>query len=212
MVAYDPVAEARAAELLPGVTLAKSPQEALSGADAAVLVTEWPEFAALDWSVAAANMVTPVLVDGRNFLEPAASCRWLHLRGHRTRRRLARAPPALMQAVVLVGGEGTRLRPLTLTRPKPALALVDRPFIRFMVDWLVHHGVDDVIMACGFRPEGLRAALGDGEGSGATIRYLEEDEPLGTAGPIRLAADSGLLADRFMVLNGDVLTDLDSGR
>jgi len=114
-----------------------------------------------------------------------------------------------MQAVVLVGGEGTRLRPLTLTRPKPALTLVDRPFIRFMVDWLVRHGVDDVIMACGFRPEGLRAALGDGEGTGARIRYLEEDQPLGTGGPIRLAADSGLLADRFMVLNGDVLTDLD---
>ncbi len=114
-----------------------------------------------------------------------------------------------MQAVVLVGGEGTRLRPLTLTRPKPALTLVDRPFIRFMVDWLVRHGIDDVIMACGFRPEGLRAALGEGEGTGARIRYVEEDEPLGTAGPIRLAADQGLLADRFMVLNGDVLTDLD---
>jgi len=114
-----------------------------------------------------------------------------------------------MQAIVLVGGEGTRLRPLTLTRPKPALTLVDRPFIRFMVDWLVRHGVDDVILACGFKPDPLRAALGDGTGTGAQIRYMEEDEPLGTAGPIRLAADSGLLAERFMVLNGDVLTDLD---
>ncbi len=114
-----------------------------------------------------------------------------------------------MQALVLVGGEGTRLRPLTLTQPKPALQLVDRPFIRFMIDWLGHHGVDDVIMACGFRAELLQAALGERTEGGVRIRYISEDEPLGTAGPIRLAADSGLLSERFMVLNGDVLTDLD---
>lgn len=114
-----------------------------------------------------------------------------------------------MQAVVLVGGEGTRLRPLTLTRPKPALPLVDRPFIRFMVDWLSAHGVSDVVMACGFRPEGLREALGDGIPGGPSITYVEEPEPLGTAGPVRLAADRDLLGDRFLVLNGDVLTDLD---
>jgi mannose-1-phosphate guanylyltransferase len=114
-----------------------------------------------------------------------------------------------MQAVVLVGGEGTRLRPLTLTQPKPALALVDRPLIRYMVDWLGRHGVDEVVMACGFKAESLRAALGDAVPGGPAISYLEEDEPLGTAGPVRLAADRGLLGDRFMVLNGDVLTDLD---
>ncbi len=114
-----------------------------------------------------------------------------------------------MQAVVLVGGEGTRLRPLTLTEPKPALQLVDRPFIRYMVDWLGHHGIDEVIMACGFRAENLRAALGDSVPGGPAIRYIEEEEPLGTAGPVRLAADMGLLGERFMVLNGDVLTDLD---
>jgi mannose-1-phosphate guanylyltransferase len=87
--------------------------------------------------------------------------------------------------------------------------LVDRPFIRFMVDWLARHGVDEVIMACGFRAEDLRAALGDRVPDGPSIRYLQEDEPLGTAGPVRLAADRGLLGERFMVLNGDVLTDLD---
>ena len=114
-----------------------------------------------------------------------------------------------MQAVVLVGGEGTRLRPLTLTQSKPALPLVDRPLIRFMADWLGHHGVDEVVMACGFRPEDLRAALGDRVPGGPSIRYVEEEEPLGTAGPVRLAADLGLLGERFMVLNGDVLTDLD---
>ena len=114
-----------------------------------------------------------------------------------------------MQALVLVGGEGTRLRPLTLTRPKPAIPLVDRPFIRFMSDWLGRHGVTEVVMACGFRAEDLRSALGDEIPGGPKVRYVEESEPLGTAGPIRLAADQGLLTDRFLVLNGDVLTDLD---
>ncbi len=114
-----------------------------------------------------------------------------------------------MQALVLVGGEGTRLRPLTLTQPKPAIPLVDRPFIRYMVDWLGRHGVSEVVMACGFRAEDLRSSLGDEIPGGPSITYVQEDEPLGTAGPLRLAADQGLLADRFLVLNGDVLTDLD---
>jgi mannose-1-phosphate guanylyltransferase len=112
-----------------------------------------------------------------------------------------------LQALILVGGEGTRLRPLTLTTPKPALPLVDRPFMRYMVDWLVRHGIDDIVMACGFLPEGLRDALGEGEVGGARLRYVEEPEPLGTAGAIKFAED--LLDDRFLALNGDVLTDLD---
>jgi mannose-1-phosphate guanylyltransferase len=117
-----------------------------------------------------------------------------------------------MQAVVLVGGEGTRLRPLTLDVPKPALPLIDRPFVRFLVDWLGGHGVDEVVMACGFRADDLRDALGDEvPGGGPRIRYLSEPETLGTAGPLRLAADEGLLADRVLALNGDVLTDLDLG-
>jgi mannose-1-phosphate guanylyltransferase len=114
-----------------------------------------------------------------------------------------------MEALVLVGGEGTRLRPLTLTRPKPALTLVDRPFIRFMIDWLARHGVDEVVMASGFRADDLRDALGEQVRGEARIRYIEEEQPLGTAGPVRLAADRGLLGERFMVLNGDLLTDLD---
>ena len=114
-----------------------------------------------------------------------------------------------MQALVLVGGQGTRLHPLTLTQPKPAVPLVDRPFIRFMADWLGRHGVTDVVMACGFRAQDLRSALGDQIPGGPRVRYVEEPQPLGTAGPIRLAADRGLLSDRFLVLNGDVLTDLD---
>ena len=66
-----------------------------------------------------------------------------------------------MQALILVGGHGTRLRPVTLTLPKPVIPLVDRPFLRYMIDWLARHGVDDIVMACGFLPDGIRAALGD---------------------------------------------------
>jgi mannose-1-phosphate guanylyltransferase len=116
-----------------------------------------------------------------------------------------------MQAVILAGGEGTRLRPLTLTRPKPAMTLVDRPFIRYMIDWVARHGVTEVVIACGFGSDAVQAAIGEQSGATARIEYVEELEPLGTAGPLRLAADRGLLDDRFLVLNGDVLADLDVG-
>ena len=113
-----------------------------------------------------------------------------------------------MQALVLAGGEGTRLRPLTLTTPKPVLPLAGRPFLSFMLDWLHGHGVDEAILSLGFLSDAVHAVLGDIQ-SGMRLRYVHEDEPLGTAGPIRLAADEGILADRFLVLNGDVLTDMD---
>jgi mannose-1-phosphate guanylyltransferase len=117
-----------------------------------------------------------------------------------------------MQAIVLVGGEGTRLRPLTESTPKPALTLVDRPFLAYMIEWLAGHGVTDVVLACGFLPDVLRSALaGEEERAGARIRYAVEPQPLGTAGAIRFAADAlgEDLEDRFLALNGDVLTDLD---
>src|ERR671939_305750 len=79
-----------------------------------------------------------------------------------------------MQAVILVGGEGTRLRPLTSTVPKPVVPLVDRPFISFMLDWLRRHGVDDVVMSCGHLATGVRNALGDGSAFGVRLRYVEE--------------------------------------
>lgn len=112
-----------------------------------------------------------------------------------------------MQALILVGGHGTRLRPVTLTLPKPVIPLVDRPFLRYMIDWLGRHGVDDIVMACGFRPDDIREVLGDGIPGGPRLRYVEEPEPRGTAGAIKFAED--LLEDRFFALNGDVLTDLD---
>jgi mannose-1-phosphate guanylyltransferase len=112
-----------------------------------------------------------------------------------------------MQALILVGGEGTRLRPLTLTLPKPVVPLVDRPLIQYMVDWLAHHGVDDVVMACGFLAAGVRDVLGEGGDGGPRLRYVEEPDARGTAGAIKFA--ERFLDDRFLALNGDVLTDLD---
>ena len=117
-----------------------------------------------------------------------------------------------MQAIVLVGGEGTRLRPLTATVPKPALTLVDRPFLAYMIEWLAGHGVAEVVLACGFLPDVLREALaGEEQRAGVSIQYVVEPERRGTAGAIRFAADElgERLDQRFLALNGDVLTDLD---
>src|SRR4051812_3663046 len=112
-----------------------------------------------------------------------------------------------MQAVILVGGEGTRLRPLTSNLPKPVVALVDRPMMAYMFEWLHGHGVDDVIMSCGFKATKVRDVLGDGSQYGIRLRFVEEPDPRGTAGALKFAED--LLQDRFLMLNGDVLTDLD---
>jgi mannose-1-phosphate guanylyltransferase len=112
-----------------------------------------------------------------------------------------------MQAVILVGGEGTRLRPLTSTVPKPVVPLVDRPFIVYMLEWLRGHGVDDVVMSCGFLATSVRNVLGDGSQLGIRLRFVEEPEPRGTAGALKFAEP--FLDERFLMLNGDVLTDLD---
>ncbi len=112
-----------------------------------------------------------------------------------------------MQAVILVGGEGTRLRPLTSTVPKPLVPLVDRPFIVYMIEWLRAHGIEDVIMSCGFLATSVRNVLGNGSGLGIRLRFVEEPDPRGTAGALKFA--ESMLDERFLLLNGDVLTDLD---
>ena len=111
--------------------------------------------------------------------------------------------------MILVGGEGKRLRPLTSNVPKPIVQLVDRPFMVYMLEWLRGHGVDDVIMSCGFLADSVRDVLGDGSQLGLRLRFVEEPEPLGTAGAVKLAEP--MLEDRFLMLNGDVLTDIDLG-
>jgi mannose-1-phosphate guanylyltransferase len=112
-----------------------------------------------------------------------------------------------LQALILAGGKGTRLRPLTSTIPKPIVPLVDRPFISYMIEWLADHGVEQVILSCGFMAAEIRAELGDGSHLGVALRYLEEPRPLGTGGALKYAED--LLEERFFMLNGDVLTDID---
>ncbi|HEY4449992.1 MAG TPA: NDP-sugar synthase [Solirubrobacteraceae bacterium] len=109
--------------------------------------------------------------------------------------------------MILVGGQGTRLRPLTSRIPKPIVQLVDRPFISYMLEWLRGQGIDDVIISCGFLADSVRAVLGDGSQLGIRLRFVEEPEPRGTAGALKLAEP--MLDERFLMLNGDVLTDID---
>jgi mannose-1-phosphate guanylyltransferase len=116
-----------------------------------------------------------------------------------------------MRAVVLVGGFGTRLRPLTHHRPKQMLPIVNRPMIEHVVGHLANYGVDDVVLSLGYRPDAFSAAYPDGRCAGATLHYAIEPEPLDTAGAIRFAALDAGMDERFLVLNGDVLTDLDIG-
>jgi mannose-1-phosphate guanylyltransferase len=85
--------------------------------------------------------------------------------------------------------------------------LVDRPFIGFMLDWLRRHGVDDVVMSCGHMADGVRDVLGDGSALGIRLRFVEEPSPMGTGGALKFAEE--LLDERFLMLNGDVLTDID---
>lgn len=116
-----------------------------------------------------------------------------------------------MRAVVLVGGFGTRLRPLTLSVPKPMLPVGHVPIIERLIANLAAGGVTDVTLALGFKPEPFITAFPDGTCAGVALTYAVEPEPLDTAGAIRFAADVAGIDDTFVVANGDVLTDLDVG-
>jgi NDP-sugar pyrophosphorylase family protein len=112
-----------------------------------------------------------------------------------------------LTAVILAGGHGTRLRPLTLTRPKPIVPLLNVPFLAYQLALLRDHGVADVVLSCSYMVDEVRRAMGDGAAWGVRLRYAVEAEPLGTAGGVKNAVD--LVSERVVVLNGDVLTDLD---
>ena len=116
-----------------------------------------------------------------------------------------------MRAVVLVGGFGTRLRPLTDTTPKQLLTVAHRPMIEHAVDHLARHGVTEVVLSVGFRPDAFEVAYPDGRCAGVPARYAVEPEPLDTAGAIGFAARDAGIDDTFLACNGDVLTDLDIG-
>jgi mannose-1-phosphate guanylyltransferase len=114
---------------------------------------------------------------------------------------------ASTQAVILAGGQGTRLRPLTFARAKPVVPLLNRPFLAYQLSLLRQHGVTDVILSCSYRVDDVERALGDGAALGVRLRYVVEDVPRGTGGGVRNAAD--LTSGTVFVFNGDVLTDVD---
>jgi len=112
-----------------------------------------------------------------------------------------------MQAVILVGGEGTRLRPLTYALPKPMVPILGRPFIGWIIERLRRAGVDDIILSCCYLPDVIEAHFDDGRDFGVKLHYVMEDTPLGTAGAIRNAYD--LIHGPIFVCNGDILTGLE---
>jgi mannose-1-phosphate guanylyltransferase / phosphomannomutase len=112
-----------------------------------------------------------------------------------------------VKAVVMAGGEGTRLRPLTSNQPKPMVPIVGKPCIEHIFDLLKAHGFDDVIVTLAFLPQAIRSYFGDGDELGMSIDYSIEDSPLGTAGSVKLAAEE--LDDTFLVISGDALCDVD---
>ena len=115
-----------------------------------------------------------------------------------------------MKAVVMAGGEGTRLRPLTSNQPKPMVPIVGKPCMEHILELLKRHGLEDVIVTVAFLPQAIRGYFGGGESLGMEIGYSVEESPLGTAGSVRLAA--GRLDDTFVVISGDALCDVDLTR
>lgn len=114
-----------------------------------------------------------------------------------------------MKAVVLVGGEGTRLRPLTYSTPKQLLPVAQVPMLERVLAQLASHGIDEAVLSLGYRPDAFLAAYPEGVAAGVRLQYAVEPEPLDTAGAIRFAARACGVDQTFVVVNGDVLADTD---
>ena len=114
-----------------------------------------------------------------------------------------------MKAVIMAGGEGTRLRPLTSNQPKPMLPMANIPMMEHVVNLLRNHGFEDIVVTVAFMANAIRTYFGDGSEFGVRMVYATESTPLGTAGSVRNAKDE--LDERFLVISGDVLTDIDLG-
>lgn len=112
-----------------------------------------------------------------------------------------------MKAVIMAGGKGTRLRPLTSNQPKPMIPIANKPCMEHIVNLLKRHGFEDILVTVGFMPEAIQDYFGDGSDWEVNIEYSVEDEPMGTAGSVKLAEDR--LSERFVVVSGDALTDAD---
>lgn len=114
---------------------------------------------------------------------------------------------SVKQAVIMVGGKGTRLLPLTKNKPKPILSVDDKPCLWYLMRSFASAGIEEIILACGYRSQQLVDAIGDGSDLGIRVRYSFEDEPLGTAGAMKMVEDS--LDEVFVAANGDVFADID---
>ena len=112
-----------------------------------------------------------------------------------------------MQALILAGGKGTRLRPLTIYTPKPIVPILNRPLLGFQLDLLARAGISDITLSLSYQPDKIEDMLGDGSDYGVHLRYLTEPSPMGTAGAYKFAA--GAIRETTVVFNGDILTDID---
>ena len=112
-----------------------------------------------------------------------------------------------MKAIIMAGGEGSRLRPLTCDRPKPMVPVMDRPIMQHIVDLLKRHGFRDIGATLMYLPEDIKDYFGDGGDFGVRMQYFIEESPLGTAGSVKNAQE--FLDQTFLVISGDALTDFD---
>ncbi len=115
-----------------------------------------------------------------------------------------------MQALILAGGKGTRLRPLTVYTPKPMVPVVNRPFLLYQIDVLRTAGITDITLSLSYQPDKIQQILGNGEEYGVTLRYITEPSPMGTGGAYKFASD--IIGETTVVFNGDILTNFDIGK
>jgi NDP-sugar pyrophosphorylase family protein len=112
-----------------------------------------------------------------------------------------------MQALILAGGKGTRLRPLTVYTPKPIVPVLNKPFLLYQIEILRRAGIKDITLSLNYQPDKIEHLLGDGSDFGVNLRFLTEPSPMGTGGAYKFAADA--IRETTVVFNGDILTDLD---
>ncbi len=112
-----------------------------------------------------------------------------------------------MQALILAGGKGTRLRPLTVYTPKPIVPVLNRPFLLYQIEILARAGITEIVLSLSYQPDKIEDLLGDGSDYGVKLRYITEPSPMGTGGAYKFAADA--IRETTVVFNGDILTDVD---
>ncbi len=112
-----------------------------------------------------------------------------------------------MQALILAGGKGTRLRPLTVYTPKPIVPVLNRPFLLYQIDILAKAGITEIVLSLSYQPDKIEDLLGDGSDYGVKLSYVTEPSPMGTGGAYKFAAEA--IRETTVVFNGDILTDVD---